>query len=76
MKKVKPSIYKTIVTDGILTNDLDIINKKIYLKSYQKNMTFKPYKSLFNFINNQNKIEYLLEESQTEFIKSKNLTKQ
>jgi hypothetical protein len=76
MKKVKPSIYKTIVTDGILTNDLDIINKKIYLKSYHKNITFKPYKNLFNFIKNQNNNEYIFEESQTEFIKSKNLTKQ
>ena len=75
-KKIKPSIYKTITTDGILNNDLDIINKKIYIKTYQKNRTFKPYKSLFNFINNQNKIEYLLEESQTEFIKSKNMAKQ
>ena len=75
-KKVKPSIYKTIVTDGILTNDLDIINKKIYLKSYHKNITFKPYKNLFNFIKNQNNNEYIFEESQTEFIKSKNLTKQ
>ncbi len=75
-KKVKPSIYKTIVTDGIFTNDLDIINKKIYIKTYQKNRTFKPYKNLFNFISNQKKNEYILEESQTEIIKSKNMTKQ
>ena len=75
-KKVKPSIYKTIVTDGIFTNDLDIINKKIYLKTFQKNRTFKPYKNLFNFISNQKKNEYKLEESQTEIIKSKNMTKQ
>lgn len=75
-KKVKPSIYKTIITDGIFTNDLDIINKKIYLKTFQKNRTFKPYKNLFNFISNQKKNEYKLEESQTEIIKSKNMTKQ
>ena len=71
-EKTKPLIYRTIITDGGFSNDLEIFNKRI-IKNFHKNMNFKPYNNLVNFMKKSN--DYLIEESQNEVIKSKNTIK-